>query len=55
MSFSLNTTGGVGSRFVSQKDLDEAKATKDKDWADAYARCVPVCRSWRDPGSGLGG
>jgi hypothetical protein len=40
MSFSLNTTGGVASRFVSQKDLDEAKATKDKEWTEAYARCV---------------
>ena len=40
MSFSLNTTGGVASRFVSQKDLDEAKANKDKEWAEAYARCV---------------
>jgi len=30
--------GGVGSRFVSQNDLEEAKARRDEQWKAAYAR-----------------
>ncbi|CDZ98194.1 Uncharacterized conserved protein [Phaffia rhodozyma] len=30
--FSLNTTGGVASRFVSQTELDQVKANKDEEW-----------------------
>jgi len=32
--------GGVGSRFVSQNDLEEAKARRDEQWKAAYARCA---------------
>ncbi|KAL7417423.1 N-terminal domain of NEFA-interacting nuclear protein NIP30-domain-containing protein [Mrakia frigida] len=35
---SLQTTGGVSSRFVSETDLDKAKATKDQEWKAAYER-----------------
>jgi hypothetical protein len=35
---SLNTTGGVGSRFVSETDLDAAKKRKEEEWKAAYAR-----------------
>ncbi len=36
----LNTTGGVGSRFVSETDLDDAKRRKEEEWKAAYARWV---------------
>lgn len=32
------SSGSVGSRFVSQTDLDKAKATRDEQWKAAYAR-----------------
>lgn len=32
------STGVVGSRFVSQNDLDNAKARRDEQWKAAYAR-----------------
>lgn len=35
---SLQTTGGVSSRFVSANELDAAKAEKDKQWKAAYER-----------------
>jgi hypothetical protein len=35
---SLQTTGGVSSRFVSETDLDAAKATRDEEWKAAYER-----------------
>ena len=36
----LVAIGGVGSRFVSQNDLEEAKARRDEQWKAAYARCA---------------
>lgn len=32
------SSGSVGSRFVSQTDLDNAKAVRDEQWKAAYAR-----------------
>jgi hypothetical protein len=32
------SVGGVGSRFISQNDLEEAKARRDDQWKAAYAR-----------------
>jgi hypothetical protein len=32
------SSGSVGSRFVSQTDLDKAKAVRDEQWKAAYAR-----------------
>ncbi|KAF8313819.1 hypothetical protein DL93DRAFT_2080697 [Clavulina sp. PMI_390] len=32
------SSGSVGSRFVSQNELDEAKAVRDEQWKAAYAR-----------------
>ncbi|KAG8690435.1 hypothetical protein FRC09_011989 [Ceratobasidium sp. 395] len=34
----LATTGSVGSRFVSQAEIDSAKERRDADWKAAYAR-----------------
>ena len=36
------STEGVGSRFVSQNDIEAAKARRDEQWRAAYARHVPV-------------
>jgi hypothetical protein len=33
------STEGVGSRFVSQNEIDTAKARRDEQWKAAYARC----------------
>lgn len=33
-------TSGVGSRFVSQSEIDTAKARRDEQWKAAYARYV---------------
>jgi hypothetical protein len=32
------SSGTVGSRFVSQTDLDEAKSKREEQWKAAYAR-----------------
>lgn len=32
--------GTVGSRFVSQDEIDSAKARRDEQWKAAYARCA---------------
>jgi len=32
------SSGSVGSRFVSQDDIDTAKARRDEQWKAAYAR-----------------
>ncbi|KAF9511291.1 hypothetical protein BS47DRAFT_1299056 [Hydnum rufescens UP504] len=32
------SSGSVGSRFVSQADIEKAKATRDEQWRAAYAR-----------------
>jgi hypothetical protein len=32
------SVGGVGSRFISQNDLEEAKARREDQWKAAYAR-----------------
>lgn len=32
------STGAVGSRFVSQGEIDTAKARRDEQWKAAYAR-----------------
>lgn len=37
------STGAVGSRFVSQNDVDTAKARRDEQWKAAYARYVNTC------------
>jgi hypothetical protein len=34
------SSGSVGSRFVSQNELDDAKARRDEQWRQAYARCA---------------
>lgn len=34
------STAGVGSRFVSQDELEAAKARRDEQWRAAYARCI---------------
>ena len=34
------SSGAVGSRFVSQSELDTAKARRDEQWKAAYARFV---------------
>ena len=36
------SSGVVGSRFVSQSDIDSAKARRDEQWKAAYARYAPV-------------
>lgn len=37
---SVSASGPVGSRFISQNDLEEAKARRDEQWKAAYARCA---------------
>lgn len=32
---------GMSSRFESQEVIDEAKAIREKEWKEAYARWVP--------------
>jgi len=32
------SSAGIGSRFVSQDDVDTAKARRDEQWKAAYAR-----------------
>jgi hypothetical protein len=34
----LATTGSVGSRFVTQSEIDSAKEQREEDWKAAYAR-----------------
>lgn len=36
------SSGPVGSRFVSQTDLDQAKANREAQWKAAYARLVSI-------------
>lgn len=36
----LQTSGSVGSKFVSQEELDDAKRQKEEEWKAAYARSV---------------
>lgn len=36
------STGTVGSRFVSQNDIESAKARRDEQWKAAYARYADV-------------
>ena len=38
------SSGAVGSRFVSEKDVQAANETRDKQWKEAYARCA--CFAW---------
>jgi hypothetical protein len=35
---SLKTSGTVGSRFVTQDELDDAKKAKEDEWKAAYER-----------------
>ena len=37
---SLQTSGSVGSRFVTQDELDDAKKAKEEEWKAAYERSV---------------
>jgi hypothetical protein len=37
---SLQTSGSVGSRFVTQDELDDAKKAKEEEWKAAYDRSV---------------
>ena len=39
------STGAVGSRFISQGDIDEAKARRDEQWKAAYARSFAELQS----------
>ena len=41
------STAGVGSRFVSQDDIEAAKSRRDEQWRAAYARHVPHCANYR--------
>ena len=34
----IATTGSVGSRFVTQTEIDSAKEQREADWKAAYAR-----------------
>jgi hypothetical protein len=34
---------GIGSRFETQTSIDEAKARKDQEWKEAYARYALAC------------
>lgn len=38
------SSGSVGSRFVSQKDIEAANATRDEQWKAAYARLTSPLR-----------
>lgn len=38
---------GVASRFVSQTDIETARARREEQWKAAYARCAPTIP--RDP------
>ncbi len=37
------SSGPVGSRFVSETELDQAKANREAQWKAAYARLVSQC------------
>jgi hypothetical protein len=39
------SSGSVGSRFVSQADIEKAKLTRDEQWRAAYARLDLVSNS----------
>ena len=41
---SLQTSGSVGSRFVTQDELDDAKKAKEEEWKAAYERSVGMYR-----------
>ena len=44
------STAGVGSRFVSQSEIDSAKARREEQWKAAYARSVqPLPSSLSQP------
>ncbi|PSR75929.1 hypothetical protein PHLCEN_2v8843 [Hermanssonia centrifuga] len=34
------SSGAVGSRFITQSELETAKARRDEQWKAAYARCI---------------
>lgn len=36
------SSGAVGSRFVSQDEIDTAKVRRDEQWKAAYARCMMI-------------
>lgn len=36
------SSGSVGSRFVSQAELDQANAVRDEQWKAAYARYLSL-------------
>jgi len=39
------STGEVGSRFVSQSDVDAARSRREEQWKAAYARCLSFSSS----------
>jgi hypothetical protein len=39
-SGSALASGSIASRFISQNAVDEANAIREKEWKDAYERCV---------------
>ena len=41
------STGEVGSRFVSQSDIEAARARRDEQWKAAYARFLRLSLSQR--------
>ncbi|KAF8598634.1 hypothetical protein BDV93DRAFT_450757 [Ceratobasidium sp. AG-I] len=47
----IATTGSVGSRFVTQSEIDSAKEQREADWKAAYARLgqEPPPRPTEDP------
>ena len=45
------STDGVGSRFVSQTEIDSAKARREEQWKAAYARSVQWLPSSSHPHS----
>lgn len=36
---------GMGSRFQSQASIDESNTRREKEWKEAYARCVSLFRA----------
>lgn len=43
------TTTGVGARFVSQTEIDQAREVREQQWRAAYARCVVHSYSQMSP------
>jgi hypothetical protein len=40
------STGAIGSRFISQEDVDAVRAVREEQWKAAYARSVQIISPW---------